>query len=267
MSAPAVPNAGWPPAVLLRRFERSGRGDLGDAEYRGVVAVLSHLANAVQDQARKGKSRDGCRITMYQLAQRAGYSERWTRTCLHYLEELGLVVWFRGRYQGGRAKPSWITIQRHRLVALVRDAMKLGDRRDAEHVQAVRDKIAAMGSPRWLQSRRKAQPEAASTPHPQGGLGPAPAGQAKREPRQARGTHSAGRPPKEVIPFLPDVCYHVAGDPQTCRACRTAAYSEMKAAPRQQGPYEIPPPVVGYSQSGAGLFDIHQAVGPRHEHC
>lgn len=262
MSTPALPNAGWPPHALMRRLERSGRGEFRDPQFRGTMAALTHLANAIQDDRQRGrKSRDGARITVYQLAERSGYSTKWVQTSLKYLEELGLVVWVRGRIEHGKPKPSWITIQRQRLVALVRDAMGIGDKRDAEHCESIREKIRKLGSPRFMQSapsRRSSHVEAASTPRPLGGLRPSPSGKAKREPLTERGTHRA-----VWEAFLPSECpgqiTRPGHDAYSCRHCKSLAISEALATPASSDGVSTQPS----NPAGSSSVSVGQPVGVR----
>ena len=84
---PSAPNAGWPVYTLLSRWSRSGWSVLSGRAYQGCRSVLRGLADAITDA--RGDSKTSVQITVWQLSERAGLSERWTAHLLAYLEDLG----------------------------------------------------------------------------------------------------------------------------------------------------------------------------------
>lgn len=224
VAKPAVPNASWPVQALIRRWSRSGWGDMNEARYRGVVRTLMALGDAVAEE-RNG--RDSCRITTGQLAARSGYCAKWTQTSLNYLEQLGLITWTRGGIWNGKPRPSRIVIQRARLAAITREAMQIGDERDRVHCEAVREKIRKLGSPRWLQSRGFRHVEAAATPRPLRGAKERPSGLSKKERRTGRRAHWE---PEGWEKYLPSECHPFGRDPAHCDHCRRIAIAELRSA-------------------------------------
>lgn len=255
MSRAERPRATWSPQRLVRRLSRSGWGEHRSPATRGAFRTLAALADHIVDDVRH-PSAETARITVWQLAQRTGYQERWTRTCLAWLEEIGLIVWNRGRWQGDQPRPSLITIQRAPLAALVQDALHCGDKRTQAHCQAIRDKIKEIGSPRFLQSRRKTQPAATATLPPPGRGVERPSGHSERERRTGRRTHR-DHGPKGWRKFLPLECHPFGRDPATCPHCKTTAIAALKTATGAEDGAVSPPQVVHPS----GLFSILEAIG------
>lgn len=107
-----------PVPVLYRSLARGGWGALAGAEWQGVRSTLGAL---VARHTRKGLD-----VTVWQVAQSAGLSEKWTARCLYILEELGLIHWQRGLIEQGKPKPGHVQIMRHVLLDLVRQAWKQG---------------------------------------------------------------------------------------------------------------------------------------------
>lgn len=107
-----------PIPVLYRSLARGGWGALAGAEWQGVRSTLGAL---VARYTRKGLD-----VTVWQVAQSAGLSEKWTARCLYILEELGLIHWQRGLIEQGKPKPGHVQIMRHVLLDLVRQAWKQG---------------------------------------------------------------------------------------------------------------------------------------------
>lgn len=108
--------AGAPADVLLDRLEHAGWGTLAGPELRGVRGVLAALTRTIDPRTGAGKA------TANQIADRAGYTPRWTRRCLQILEELELIEWDRGGIVDGRPTPSWFRVSKAGLLALVQIA-------------------------------------------------------------------------------------------------------------------------------------------------
>lgn len=107
-----------PIPVLYRSLARGGWGALAGAEWQGVRSTLGAL---VARYTRKGLD-----VTVWQVSQSAGLSEKWTARCLYILEGLGLIHWQRGLIEQGKPKPGHVQIMRHVLLDLVRQAWKQG---------------------------------------------------------------------------------------------------------------------------------------------
>jgi hypothetical protein len=110
--------AGAPAPVLLHSLERAGWGDLAGADLRGVRVTLGALVRLLPHGSGEGHA------TAEQIAAAAGYSVRWTRRCLHGLEEIGLLRWDRGGIANGKPQPSRFRLDKRTLLALVQIARR-----------------------------------------------------------------------------------------------------------------------------------------------
>ena len=224
MANPVTPNAGWPVYTLLSRWGRSGWSVLSGRSYQGCRSVLRGLSDAITEA--RADSKTSVKITVFQLAERAGLSERWTGYLLGYLEQIGLIVWWRGRIINGKPVPSRITIQRSRLAALVKDAVHVGDKKDREHVADVAARLAKMGTPRFMHKRRSSHVELDANPHPLRGIVAGPTGPRIQKPAHKTESTTTNNYEKH----LPDTCNHLTKEPATCRHCKTIAITGLKAA-------------------------------------
>lgn len=140
--------AGAPANVLLEALERAGWGSLAGADLRGVRHVLAALTRCLEPRSGAGKA------TAEQIADRAGYTSRWTRRCLHILEELELIEWDRGGILDGKPVPSWFRVSKAGLLALVKIARRSATERLSERHRATRARIAAYSLVRTKSKRR-----------------------------------------------------------------------------------------------------------------
>lgn len=127
--------AGAPSHVLLNSLERAGWGNLAGPEFRGVRGVLAALTRHLDPRSAQGKA------TAWEIAERAGYTERWTRRCLAILEELELIEWDRGGIVDGKPVPSWFRVSKRALLILVSIARTVGNGRRTERDDATRKRI------------------------------------------------------------------------------------------------------------------------------
>lgn len=107
--------------MIIRALKRAGWGPLAGHDLRGLRGVLEGLAMLLDDVSGMGEA------TAYQVAEAAGYSERWTRDRLYALEALDLIVYRQGGIRDGVPSPSWFRICRDKLVALLATARDLQD--------------------------------------------------------------------------------------------------------------------------------------------
>lgn len=141
--------AGAPSYVLLDRLEKAGWGNLAGPELRGVRGVLAALTRLLDPKSAQGKA------TAYEIAERAGYSDRWTRRCLQVLEELELIEWDRGGVVDGRPVPSWFRVSKRALLILVQIARTTAQDRRAAHQEKVRARIADHHLKRTIRGRNR----------------------------------------------------------------------------------------------------------------
>lgn len=134
--------------VLINALERAGWGNLAGHDFRGVRTVLAALTRTLDARSGTGKA------TAWQIAERAGYTERWTRRCLQILEELELIEWDRGGIVDGKPVPSWFRVSKRALLILISIARKREDGRNGEQRAATRKRITDYRLDR-IRSRRK----------------------------------------------------------------------------------------------------------------
>lgn len=127
--------AGAPSHVLVKALEDAGWGPLAGADFRGVQSVLAALTRALDPRSAAGKA------TVWQISERANYSEGWTRRCLQILEELELITWERGGVVDGKPVPSWFRVSKKALLDLVRSARRHATERLSGQAAAVRGRI------------------------------------------------------------------------------------------------------------------------------
>jgi predicted transcriptional regulator len=160
-----TPTAYAPAPALLASLERAGWGELRGREFGAVRATLSALVRSLPYSSAQGTT------TAPQIADRAGYSERWVRRCLVVLEELGVIVWTRGGAVEGEPVPSFIRIVKSVLVDLIAAARPEQDAREHERARRVRERIAHLRYvlDKGLRSRRSVHAElSGSLPTPRG---------------------------------------------------------------------------------------------------
>ena len=151
---PGPPTAHAPVPSLVRTLSRQGWGPLHGRAMKGRANVLRALSDAVvDDETGEGKA------TLWQVAQHAGLSMRHARRCLNTLEDLGLVVWWRGGMLAGRSIPSRFRVVKTALVALIKQAWELMNRRTREHAEAEAHRLATEGprQTKRLTSRRRVE--------------------------------------------------------------------------------------------------------------
>lgn len=142
-----TPTAHWPAPSLIRSLANAGWGELAGRQWQGVRTTLRALIDALPDKAAQGQT------TVAQIADRAGLSSRWVRRCLHILEDAQLITWHRGHVEHGGAQPSFIRINKRRLVALITKARPLHELTQALRAAATRERLARLRT-RWLKNDR-----------------------------------------------------------------------------------------------------------------
>lgn len=122
--------------VLIKALKRAGWGSLAGPEFRGVRGVYVALVETLDGKSGQGKA------TAWQIAEQAGYTERWTRRCLQVLEELDLIEWQRGGVVDGKPVPSWFRVSKAALLVLITLARTAATERQAEQQTRTRERIA-----------------------------------------------------------------------------------------------------------------------------
>lgn len=213
MSAPAV-TAHWPVPSLVTSLSRAGWGPLAGREGQGVRSTLRGLMDLLPHRSGQGL------VTAAQVAETAGLSERWVRTCLHLLEDAGIITWSRGGVVEGRPTPSFIRIVKRALVELIHAARSEITQVRADRAKTTRARIERL---RWAfqqRSRRSAHAALSGSPDPlrEGPARPVP-------PEQP-----SGGPPVEI-------CHHggdarrLASGLSRCPMCRREEAAHPRTAP------------------------------------
>jgi len=167
----ASPTAGQPLTVLINSLERAGWGDLAGHDLRGVRGVLAALCRMLPPESATGH------VTVEQVAARAGYSTRWARTRMHWLEDLGVITWVRGGIVDGAPEPSRIRIDKRILASLVVGARELREHALIMLTAATYARIAglrALDVRSRRHKRRSVHVEPTSALPPYGEVRPAP---------------------------------------------------------------------------------------------
>lgn len=185
----ATPTAGWKLTSLMTSLTRSGWGELAGRDMQGVRSTLAAVVARVNHGSGIGRS------TAWEVSQAAGLSLRWTRRCLHLLEDLGVLVWHRGGVIEGKPQHSVFKIVKARIVDLIMAARPAKDEADAEHSRVTRERVRGL---RWQYSkaRKPRSVHAAlsgSSPSPSGGYVGGP-------PTEVRATTPKGRPAGASLP-------------------------------------------------------------------
>lgn len=114
--------------VLVRMLARAEWGPMAGPQLRGVRATLRALADALADL--KADYKGYGIVTAQQVANRSGYTIRWTRECLQFLEDAGLLQWERGGVIDGEPRPGYMRIVKAHLAEFVNLARPLHDEAD-----------------------------------------------------------------------------------------------------------------------------------------
>lgn len=243
MSAPALrPSPAQDVLQLTNSLAKAGWGcDFAAPAFRASRLVLRELANAMY-AARRGRAA-AIDITAPQLADRTGYTERWTRDALATLEALGLIEWHRGGIVEGAPRPSLIRIVKAALADLVYTARVWHDDVIDARVIATKARIRATLRWRFCKGRkRRANPHAEVTsflPLYEGRKG-APLGAARPvlsslkqsvSPATTEGQEQMPTPDPE---YMPVICGHGASAPRFCNACRSEAWQAQTAAEKER---------------------------------
>lgn len=211
----------------------SGWGPLAGAGFRCARVLLQTLAKL--SRSAHMDRRGVLTMTASQIAEQAGYSERWARSNLHLLEELGVIAWQRGGIVEGTPVPSCFRIVKTELRRIRRAAKATHDEterlRAEEFARRLRSiRLATLGPRR----RWSDHAEAAATPthyvRSGGRDATAPTPLHTTIENHPKGANAMPRRSQDPDPkFLPVRCVHGVGNPMGCHWCRFQAREAMKA--------------------------------------
>lgn len=182
---PRPVTAGWPLGRIVEALARAGWGPFTGRYYGATRAILSALGSLL------GASGQGM-VTAGQIADAAGYSDKWVFRKLAELEEAGVLTWQRGGIENGRPAPGFIRVSKQQLADVVNRAREVGNPKALERARETAQRIAAAGlrfTKRALCPRRTPTTGTEAAPSPlkreDGGLydGPPATGTMLNKPR------------------------------------------------------------------------------------
>lgn len=125
--------------TILSALGRSGWGPLDGREWQGVRSVLRALGDTLHPRYGRGDT------TAWQVSKGAGLSERWTRVCLGWLEDAGLIEWQRGGVLDGRPLAGTIRVVKSALIDVLRAARPAHDQASRDRAARTRLRLARAG--------------------------------------------------------------------------------------------------------------------------
>ena len=273
MTAPALrPSPAQDVLQLTNSLAKAGWGsDFAAPAFRASRVVLRELAN-VMYAARRGRAA-AIDITAPQLADRTGYSERWTRDALATLEALGLIEWHRGGIVEGAPRSSLIRIVKTALADLIYAARVWHD--DVIDARVIATKARIKATLRWRFCKGRKQ---RNNPHAEvNSILPLYEGRKGAPSRAARpvlpslkestshATTEGHNMPSPDPEYMPVICGHGASVPRFCNACRSEAWQAQTAAEkeRQRIARESGPHRERESRTADCLRSLHGADLPR----
>lgn len=214
VSTARPPTAYWPLASLVRSLSRSGWGVLAGRENTGVRTILRVLGDYMDDKTGSGK------CTALQLAEASQYSDRWVRRNLYLLEDLGIIVWYRGGIIEGKPAPSIFKVVKSRLVDLIKHARKIADEKTQQKAVAFAGRLAKLRkiSPTFVNERHSSRLNHAEL-------------STDLAPLQGRASILKPSPTEELIKETKAVSFseYLASLPETSREATALIFGKKKA--------------------------------------
>lgn len=133
--------AAAPVDMLMRALSTAQWGALDGYEMQGVRSTLRAVADLVHPRYGQATA------TAWDVKRGAGLSERWTRVCLHWLEDAGIIEWRRGGVHQGVPQPGFIRLIKTALVELIRVARPIKDQCQRDRNARTRQRLARLGIP------------------------------------------------------------------------------------------------------------------------
>lgn len=231
--------AGAPLPVITRELAQAGWGPLTGREWQGVRSVLRALGDVLHPRYGQGDT------TAWQISRATGLSERWTRACLGWLEDAGLIEWKRGGVYEGRPQPGWVRVIKTALVDLVRAARPASDQASRDRSARTRLRLARAGIVTIRRQHRRrsdhAEPDAYLTPLRRGREGTKPIPSAPTDTQEGIDMRRTGPDPR----YMPVNCTHGL-TPERCNRCKyDALMAEQDARHAQGARPATPAPVAG----------------------
>ena len=225
--ARGVLNAGQSLTSILAALSRVGWGPLRGREFAASRAVLDTLAILAHDT--RADLSAVVQTTARQLAKRAGYSLRHTSRCLQWLEDAGVIEWYRGGIRMGAPTVGVIKVVKRTLVDWALSFRRASDAEDRRRNAATRARIQLYrlrrnaARPRALDAHvdmasplPSLQEEGATkaAPQPSGGSIPTPTNRKALDMPNYRPTY---------MTYLATECKHGEPSSDRCNRCRYEA--------------------------------------------
>jgi hypothetical protein len=125
------PSASQPVGDLVSSLARAGWGVLEGREWRPVRSILEALARMCRDA--HSDLQGTITTTARQVYTQAGYGERQARDALHWMEDMGLIVWWRGGIEAGQPRPGVMKVVKKKLVEWIMLARPIHDEDERRH--------------------------------------------------------------------------------------------------------------------------------------
>ena len=126
------PSANQPLADLVSSLARAGWGVMDGREWRPVRSLLEALARMMARDAHSDR-KGTITTTVRQLMTQSGYKDRQTRKALHWMEDMGLIVWWRGGVVDGKPQPGVLRVVKTKLVEWINLARPIHDEAERRH--------------------------------------------------------------------------------------------------------------------------------------
>lgn len=227
-------HAGMSVSQLLAALARVGWGPMRGREFAASRAILDTLALAMSS-AREDLTA-AIRITARQIAKRSDYSLRHTSRCLQWMEDAGVIEWWRGGIRQGAPTVGLIRIVKAKLVDWVTAFRSASDAEDARRNAETRLRLQRYRVFRNTQRPRSCPAHVdMSSPFPSLRDEGAPDAAPRPSRRQIVPSSKTKETTMSNVPdpeFMPLVCGHGADAPRWCNACRSEGWQRQQAAAR-----------------------------------
>lgn len=216
-------NAGMDIRKILAALSRIGWGPMRGTEFGASRQILTALVHVMEDQ--KSTLTASCTTTSRQLAKRASVSLRHAGRCLHWMEDAGVIEWYRGGIRSGSPTPGMMRIVKKKLVEWILAFRRRSDAEDRKRNAQTRLRLQQYRIHRNNQTPKPAHNAHVDmmSPHPslrdEGASTPAPESSKKNIPSQEENMSAL---PDSI--YMPLVCTHGAATPKWCNACRSQAW-------------------------------------------
>lgn len=225
-------HAGMDITRIMSGLSRIGWGPIRGCEFAASRAILTALVHAMEDQ--RSTLTASAKITATQLAKRASVSLRHTRRCLQWLEDAGVIEWWRGGIRNGTPTVGLMRIVKTKLVEWILAFRSASDAEDRKRNHETRLRIQ-----RYRLYRNNQRPKALAEAHedmktPCSSLQEEGARSAAPRLRKTFNSATTKTAKEETMAnpmpeFMPKVCHHGNDIPRYCNVCRMKGWQAQWA--------------------------------------